>query len=87
MCPQQVCNDTKLGVVADMPYCCTAVQKNLNKLGKEADRNLMVFNKCSVLHLERKTSGSRTRESNQMERSFAEKDLRVLVDTKLNVRQ
>lgn len=46
----------KLRVVADMPYCCTAVQKNLNKLGKVADRNLMVFNKCSVLHLERKNS-------------------------------
>lgn len=65
-----------------MPYCCTTVQKNLNKLGKGADRNFVVFNKeCNVLQLERKNFRHKNREGNQMESSFAENDLRVLVDT------
>lgn len=65
-----------------MPNYCTAVQKNLNKLGKGSDRDFVVFKKeCCVLHLERKNSKHKNREGNQMKSSFAEKDLRVLVDT------
>lgn len=36
-------DDTKLRGVSDMPYCCTAVQKNFNKLRKGAGRNFVVI--------------------------------------------
>ncbi|KAK4828639.1 hypothetical protein QYF61_000287 [Mycteria americana] len=83
-------DDTKLGGVADMPEGFTAIQKDLNRLKKGADRNLMVFNeeKCSVLHLGRNNSRHQNRLGDkQLESSFAEKDLGVLVDTKWNVSQ
>lgn len=36
-----------------MPEGCTFIQKDLGSLEKWADRNLIKFNKCSVLHLGR----------------------------------
>ncbi|GAB0207674.1 mitochondrial enolase superfamily member 1 [Grus japonensis] len=47
-------DNTKLEV-ADRPEGGTAIQRDLNRLEKWADRNLMKFNKgkCQVLHLER----------------------------------
>ncbi|GAB0179814.1 mitochondrial enolase superfamily member 1 [Grus japonensis] len=48
-------DDTKLGGVADTPEDCAAIQRDLNRLEKWADRNLMKFNKekFKVLHLGR----------------------------------
>ncbi|GAB0207878.1 mitochondrial enolase superfamily member 1 [Grus japonensis] len=76
-------DDTKLGGVV-------AIQRDLNKLEKRADRNLMWFNKgkCQVLHLGRnKPRHQYMLEATQVESSLAEKDLGVLVDTKLNMSQ
>jgi len=44
-------DDTKLGGEADMPECHAATQRGLNRLAKQADRNLIKFNKREVLHL------------------------------------
>jgi len=48
-------NDTKLGGVADMLQSHATIQKDLDRLEKWSDRNLMKFNKgnCEVLHLGR----------------------------------
>ncbi|KAK4830089.1 hypothetical protein QYF61_008427 [Mycteria americana] len=48
-------HDTKLGGEADMPEGCAAIQRDLDRLEKCADRNLMKFNKGTwkVLHLGR----------------------------------
>ncbi|KAK4830942.1 hypothetical protein QYF61_014401 [Mycteria americana] len=47
-------DDTKLGGVADTPDDGTAIQRNLDRLEKWANRNLMKFKeKCKVLHLDR----------------------------------
>jgi len=55
-------DDTKMGGVAGMPEGCAVIWRNLNRLEKFADRNLMKFNKeyCKVLHLGRKTPGTST---------------------------
>ncbi|PKU38655.1 rna-directed dna polymerase from mobile element jockey-like [Limosa lapponica baueri] len=46
-------DDAKLGGVADKPEGCAAIQMDLNRMEKWANRNLMKFNKekCKVLHL------------------------------------
>ncbi|GAB0180571.1 mitochondrial enolase superfamily member 1 [Grus japonensis] len=78
--------DTKLGGVADRPEGCAAMQRDLDRLEKWADRNLVKFNneKCKVLSLLRNNPSHQDMlEANWLESSFAEKDLRVLVDTKL----
>ncbi|KAK4828570.1 hypothetical protein QYF61_027660 [Mycteria americana] len=66
--------DTKLEGVIDTPEGHAAIQRNLNRLGKWADRNLMKCNtgKWKVLHLAR---------NNPMH----QKDLGILVDTKLTM--
>ncbi|KAK4829521.1 hypothetical protein QYF61_005160 [Mycteria americana] len=48
-------NDTKPGGVDDTPKGCAVIQRDLDKLEKWADGNLMEFNKgkCKVLHLGR----------------------------------
>jgi len=50
---QQV--DSKLGGVADMPEGHAAIQRDLDRLEKCADRSRMKFNKetCKVLYLGR----------------------------------
>ena len=48
-------DDTKLGEAADKPEGCAAIQQDLERLERWAQRNLMKFNKgkCRVLHLGR----------------------------------
>ncbi|PKU33782.1 rna-directed dna polymerase from mobile element jockey- hypothetical protein [Limosa lapponica baueri] len=83
-------DDPKLGGVADMSEGCAAIQRDLDRLEKWADRDLMHFNKekCKVLHL-RKTNPVHQYmlEATQLENVLAEKALGVLVDTKLNMNQ
>ncbi|KAK4819416.1 hypothetical protein QYF61_003687 [Mycteria americana] len=61
--------------------------RDLDRLEKWADRNLMEFNKkCKVQHLEKNNPMYQYMlGATQQESSFAEKDLGVLVDTKLNM--
>ena len=48
-------DNTKLGRAGDTPYGCAAIQKDLNRLQKWTDGNLMMFTKgkCKVPHLQR----------------------------------
>ncbi|PKU46006.1 hypothetical protein llap_3707 [Limosa lapponica baueri] len=67
-----------------------ALQRNPNRLKKWANRNLMEFNKekCKILHLRRNNPIHQYMlAATQLESSLAEKDLGVLVDTKLNMSQ
>lgn len=50
-------DDTRLGGVASMSESCAAIQMDLDSLEKQADRNLMKFNrdKCKVLYMGRNT--------------------------------
>ncbi|PKU48658.1 rna-directed dna polymerase from mobile element jockey-like [Limosa lapponica baueri] len=83
-------DNTKLGGVADMPGGQAAIQSVLNKLEKCANRNLIKFSKgkCKVLHLGRSNPMHQYMlEATQLESSSAEKDLGVLVNTKLNMSQ
>lgn len=80
-------NDTKLGGVADMPEGCAVTQR---EDGKWSENNLKKFSKgnCKVLLLGRNNPQHQYMlRATQLESSFAEQALRVLVDTKLVVRQ
>ncbi|GAB0183557.1 hypothetical protein GRJ2_000821000 [Grus japonensis] len=68
----------------------TAIQRDLNRLEKWADRKLMKFSKvkCKVLHVGRSSPRHQYMlEADQLESSLAEKDLVVLLDTRLNMSQ
>ncbi|XP_035412362.2 pro-FMRFamide-related neuropeptide VF [Cygnus atratus] len=64
-------------------------QRDLDKLEKWLGRNLMQFNmeKCRVLHLGMKNLKHQYMLGVHLERSFADEELGVLVDTVLNMRQ
>lgn len=51
-------DDALLGGVADTPNSCTAIQRDLTRLKKWTERNLLKFNKrgCKVMNLESSTS-------------------------------
>jgi len=82
--------DTKLGGVADTPGGCPAIQRDLDRLKKWADRNPTKINqeKYGVLHLGRKNPMHQNMQvATHLESSLEEKNLGVLVDTRLNISQ
>ena len=81
---------TKLGGVVDRQYGCAAIQRNLHRLEKWVNGNLMAFNKgkWKVLHLGKRNSMHQYMLwAHRLESSFAEKGLGVLVDNKLTMSQ
>lgn len=77
-------DDTKLGIVADMPADCPTIQRNLDRLEKWANRNHITLNReeCKVLHLGRNHP---ILEEKQLESTLEGNDLEILVNTRLNM--
>jgi len=74
---------TKPREVADTPECFTAIQRDLHRLEKQVDRNVMTLNteKHQVHHPGRNNFRHQSRlEVSWLESSMAEKDPAVLVD-------
>ncbi|KAK4827589.1 hypothetical protein QYF61_019491, partial [Mycteria americana] len=83
-------DDTKLGAVADRPEGCAAIQRDLNRLEKWADRNLRNFNreKCKVLQMGKNSLMHQYMlDATHLENSLEKKAMVVLVDTKLTMSQ
>jgi len=83
-------DDTKWRRVAYMPEGHAAIRRDLDRLEKWADRNLMKLNKgkCQVQHQgEEQPMCLYTLRADRLESIFAEKTLGVFVDTELNVSQ
>ncbi|PKU45276.1 hypothetical protein llap_4412 [Limosa lapponica baueri] len=79
-----------MGRVASIPEGCATIQPDLNRQESQAERNLMKFNKskCRVLPLGRNNPMPQYRlGADLLESSSAERDLGVLVDNKLIMKQ
>lgn len=74
-----------MGGIADRSHWCAAIQGNLDRLEKWPAKNIIKFNreKRNVLPLRR----SKPRQQCWLESSLSEKDLGLLVHTKLNMSQ
>ena len=73
----------KLGGVVDKEGNSAVAQRDLNKLWKWADRSLLKFNE--VLHLGRNPVHQYTRGADWLQSSSAERSLRFLIDSTLNM--
>lgn len=76
--------------MADSSEDCAAVQKDLGRLERSVERNIMKLKKenCRVLHMGKKNPNHcHTLGATQLESSTTEKDLGVLVNTKWHISQ